>query len=129
MAERVQPLDLTLLQFAVLMTVLEHPALTQSAIGQRFDAPAYAISRALDALEARGLVERRVAPASRRAFEVHPTEAGQALAPDLMGMVQEANGAFTAGLSDQENAQLLHLLTRLMADTETPSNQNEPNKS
>jgi len=117
MADRLRSVDLSILQFAVMMTVLERPALTQAAIGQGFDTPAYAISRALDGLEARGLVERRKAAASRRSFEVHVTAAGQALAPQLTAIVGEVNAGVTRSLTAAETEQLLRLMARLLADT------------
>lgn len=118
LAEKLRALDLSILQFAIMMTVLERPAQTQAAIGQGFDVPAYAISRALDGLEARGLVERRMAAASRRSFEVHVTAAGQALAPQLRAIVQEVNTGVTQGLTAAETDHLLGLMARLLADTE-----------
>jgi len=117
MSARLQALDLSILQFAVMMTVLERPAQTQSAIGQGFDAPAYAISRALDGLEARGLVERRMAAASRRSFEVHVTAAGRAMAAQLTEIVVEVNTGVTQSLTAAETEQLLGLMARLLADT------------
>ena len=117
LADRLQALDLSILQFAIMMTVLERPAQTQAAIGQGFDVPAYAISRALDGLEARGLVERRKSSASRRSFEVHVTAAGQALAPQLTAIVGEVNAGVTRSLTAAETEQLLRLMARLLADT------------
>ena len=62
MGEQLAEHDLTLPQFAILMTVLEHEPLTQADIGRRFAMPAYTISRALDTLEASDLIVRRGGP-------------------------------------------------------------------
>lgn len=117
MAAQLQQHDLTVLQFAVMMAVLEHPAMTQSRIGQRFGAPPYTVSRALDVLEERGYVERRIAANSRRSHEIHATQSGEALAPKLHAIVRHVNANFAAPLNMTETDQLLGLLHRLLAAT------------
>jgi len=114
MAARLAPLGLSVLQFAVLVAVLERPGASQAEIGGRFGQPAYAISRALDALEAAGLVERRPDAQSRRINVVHPTETARALATQLREIVAESNAALTAPLSAQERQALAGLLARLL---------------
>jgi DNA-binding MarR family transcriptional regulator len=114
MAARLAPHGLTVLQFAVLVAVLELPGASQAEIGGRFGQPAYAISRALDALEAAGLVERRQDAQSRRINGVHPTAKARALAPRLRAIVAETNTALTAPLSPQERQALAGLLARLL---------------
>ena len=116
MAERLSPLGLSVLQFAVLGAVLERPGASQAEIGARFGQPPYAISRALDALETAGLVTRRPDPHSRRAKGVHPTTAAEALAPRLRKIVAEVNAALTAPLDADERQMLARLLERLLPD-------------
>lgn len=118
MAARLEPLGLSVLQFAVLVAVLERPGASQAEIGARFGQPAYAISRALDALEAAGLVARRPAPGSRRAKGVHPTEAARALAPELQAIVAETNATLTAPLEAGERQALAELLRRILPDAD-----------
>lgn len=115
MEARLGALDLTVSSFAVMMTVLESGPMTQAAIGKRFGMPAYAISRALDALEAAGYVERRAHPTSRRAHDIHATGAGVALAPELHGIVRAVNGDLVAGLGEEDSAAFLSLLQRVLA--------------
>jgi DNA-binding MarR family transcriptional regulator len=118
MAERLSPLGLSVLQFAVLGAVLEHPGASQAEIGARFGQPAYAISRALDALEAAGLVARRPDPHSRRAKGVHPTPAAETLAPRLREIVAEVNATLTAPLDASERQTLARLLDRLLPEAD-----------
>ena len=115
MEARLSALGLTVSSFAVMMTVLESGPLTQSGISKEFGMPAYAISRAIDALEAAGYVERRAHPTSRRAHDIHATEAGVALAPKLHGIVRAVNADLAAGLEDKDRAAFLALLQRVLA--------------
>ena len=117
MEARLGELGLTLPSFAVMMTVLESGPMTQAEIGKRFGMPPYAISRALDALEAAGHVERRAHPTSRRAHDIHATEAGLGLAPKLHGIVRAVNADLTAGLDERDRAEFLPLLQRVLAGT------------
>ncbi|PSL21166.1 MarR family winged helix-turn-helix transcriptional regulator [Shimia abyssi] len=110
-------LGLSLPHFPVLMVALEHGPLSQAEIGRYYHRPAYVISRALDGLEERGLIERRPHPNSRRAHAVHVTEAGNQLAERLYDAVGLVNDLNLAPLSDQERETLVGLLARLLPRT------------
>lgn len=113
MEDALSPHGLSLPQFAVLMTVLEHDGLTQNEIGTRFTMPAYAISRAIDHLEALGLARRVPHPTSRRSHRIEATPAAQRIAPDLFSIVRRVNAELSAPLSKTERAQLADMLTKL----------------
>ena len=114
MNARLAPLGLELTSFAVMMTVLEHSPLNQAAISARLGMPAYKVSRALDHLERQGYIARHPDPTSRRAHVIDPTEAGLGIAPDLHAVVAAANAHLSDGLSAQETAHLIALLTRMV---------------
>ena len=114
MEQRLSRHDMTVQQFAVMMTVLETEALSQSEIGERFGMPAYAISRAIDHLEDLGLVERRPHPTSRRTLTIHPTGEGRAISEALFGIVKEVNDELAAALSPSERSQLQALLSQVV---------------
>jgi len=113
MEARLSPLDMNLLHFAVMMTVLETEGLTQTEIGSRFSTPPYAISRALDHLEKAGHLERRAHPKSRRSHTVHASVQGKALGPTLFAIIRETNAELTAALSASEGDVLQGLLAKL----------------
>ncbi len=118
MTARLADLDLSLPSFAVLMTVLEHGPMMQTDIARRYGMPAYAISRALDALERQGYVARGAHASSRRAHSIEATPAGRALAPRLQGIVAAANAELTAPLSAAERAQFTAILAKLLPETD-----------
>jgi len=116
LAQHLGDMALSIEQFAVLMTVLEEPGLTQAQIGNRFAMPAYTISRSLDYLERAGFVERKPHPSSRRAFQIVPTNAGKELAPALFQAVAESNTHLARSLNQTERTTLNTLLKKILSD-------------
>ena len=114
MEQRLAVLDLSTQHFPVMMTVLENDGLTQTEIGGKFGMPSYAISRALDHLEAKGALERRQHPTSRRTHTIHATEVGQKLAPQLFEIVRLLNEELVSDLSVQEREMFQKILTKLV---------------
>ncbi len=111
---RLTPYDMTTQQFAVMMTVLETEGVSQSEIGKRFGMPAYAISRAIDHLEAAGYLERCPHPTSRRAHTIHATQQGRSMGPALFAIAQDVNETFAQPLTARERAQFSYLLMKLL---------------
>ncbi len=107
---------LTLPQFAILMTVLEHEPLTQADIGRHFAMPAYAISRVLDGLEEAGMIVRAAHPQSRRAHQINATDKGRAFAPELFAIVGRVNATLTEPLDDADRETLKRLLDRVLTN-------------
>jgi DNA-binding MarR family transcriptional regulator len=116
MDARLKAHGLTLQQFAVLMTALETDGLSQTAIGEKYGMPPYAISRAIDQLVRQDLLQRRQHPTSRRTHTIHATETAEALSGRLFAIVREVNDGLAQPLSAEERAQFQALLTRLVAE-------------
>lgn len=114
MDKQLATLDLTVAQFAVMMTVLESGGMTQTEIGRRFGWPAYSITRVLNALEERGLLERRADPSSRRAFNIYASAEGKKLGPELFAIVQAVNSEFMGRLPQEDRAEFRRMITLLM---------------
>ncbi len=114
MKKKLSSLDLTIHQFTIMMTLLEMDHISQTAIGKKVDLPSYAITRNLDALEARGLLERQADKSSRRSFSITLTEEGLALAPSLFQAVDEINTDLLTILTPKENSQLKQILNKLV---------------
>jgi len=70
----------------------------------------------VDALETRGLVERRRQPEDRRAYALHPTARGKRLAARGERLLADAHERFLAPLTDPERTALLDSLRRLVRD-------------
>lgn len=118
MDEALAPHGLTLQQFAIVMSLVENDGLTQREIGARFRAPAYAITRAIDGLEADGFLQRRAHPTSRRTNTVHATAKSLQMVPDLIAIIEDVNGRLMASLADGKRVELREALSRLLKENE-----------
>ena len=82
-------------------------------LSQRQNVSKNTISVLLRGLEEQGLIERTLVPDDRRAFQIRLTDAGRTLvettAPAHIAFLNE----MTAGLTAEENAQLIDLLQKL----------------
>lgn len=114
MSEKLRPHGLKVDQFALLMVLAEGGNLTQTALGQRARQPNYAVTRSLDILAERGLVERRKDATSRRSHRVFLTGKGRALMPVLFQIVAEVNADLMAGLEADERAGFLLSLKKML---------------
>jgi DNA-binding MarR family transcriptional regulator len=71
------------------------------------------MTKLLDRLEAKGLIERRPHPADRRADLIGLTSQGRALAPRLPPAFGRVTSQLLAGFTDEEITQLIGMLRRM----------------
>jgi DNA-binding MarR family transcriptional regulator len=109
------PVGLEPREFALLRAVSLSEGSSQQAIGERLQIPASRMVAFVDALEARGLLERRRNPADRRARALHLTEEGRLLLGRAFVLAVEHERDLCAELSEAERKQLLDLLQRITA--------------
>jgi DNA-binding MarR family transcriptional regulator len=115
-AERVAELDLTPPQAGLLRLLSATPGRSQRELADALGVPPSRFVPFADALEQRGLIERRRNPDDRRLHAVHLTAAGEDLLDRLreVGMAHEL--AVCASLSAEERAHLQSLLGRMAAE-------------
>ena len=80
-----------------------------------------AMTRLLDKLEARGILERVADPNDRRALHIHLTNAGKAIWRDIDQCGQRVREAALQGLDTGEREQLLALLERVRDNLNSPT--------
>jgi DNA-binding MarR family transcriptional regulator len=104
--------DLTAQQYNALRLLRgEHPGLLPTLeLARRLVSPAPDITRLLDKLEARGLVQRRRVPANRRVVEIGITPAGLELLAQLDEPVRQCSRQQLGHLSATQLADLVRLL-------------------
>jgi DNA-binding MarR family transcriptional regulator len=107
------PLELEPREFALLRAVCVAEGQSQQAIGERLQIPPSRMVAFVDALERRGLLERRPNPNDRRARELHLTEDGHALLSRAFVLAAELERELCAELSGEQREQLLELLERV----------------
>jgi DNA-binding MarR family transcriptional regulator len=114
------PLDLTSSQFIVVIGAMRGRARTVSEFCQFAGIDAGPMSRLLDRLEAKGIIERVRDDLDRRQVNVELTPKGSALYPQMMEVITRVYGRFLDGFSPAEAAQLQVLLQRLLSNRNVP---------
>jgi DNA-binding MarR family transcriptional regulator len=76
------------------------------------------ITRALDRIEAKGLLRRVRSTADRRCVHLELTEQGRAVASEVPAVLTGVLNAHLAGFSHDECRQLLHMLQRMLRNGE-----------
>jgi len=99
-----------------LRALWEEDGLTQRELSRRIGMTEPTTVSAIDTMEKRGFVTRRVDPADRRRRLVCLTESGRALRRALLPLAHDVNAAAIASLTDNEVATLRELLLRLKSN-------------
>lgn len=115
-AERVASLDLTPPQAGFLRLVATEPGSSQQAIATRLGMAASRLVAIADALEERGLIERRRDPSDRRNYALHLTAEGGRFMGRLARAAAAHEDAVCGALDPEERQQLGALLERIAAD-------------
>ena len=111
--EKLAPLGLEPRDFALLRAIGGAEGASQQAVGAQLGIPPSRMVAFVDALEARGLVERRPQPADRRARALHLTAAGRALQRRAFAVAAAFEQELSSGLRGGEPERLRELLGRV----------------
>src|SRR3974390_8334 len=82
----ISALEVTSAQYLILATLAQREADSAAQLCKSFSYDAGAMTRMVDRLEAKGLVERRRCPDDRRLINLELTEAGKALFPKMRAL-------------------------------------------
>jgi DNA-binding MarR family transcriptional regulator len=110
-----EPSGLEPREFALLRAVAPIEGASQQAIGERLRIPASRMVAFVDALETRGLLERRPKLDDRRVRALYLTDDGRKLLTSAFALASDLERDLCAQLSDAEREQLLDLLQRVGA--------------
>jgi DNA-binding MarR family transcriptional regulator len=111
--------DLTHAQWLPLYKLLKGQCQTLAEMSRDLQLDAGALSRALDKLEAKGLVHRVRSTVDRRVVQVALTEAGRRQAQVVPPVLSSVLNAHLKGFSEAEWHTLIDLLSRMVANGET----------
>ena len=109
---RLAPLGITTQQAALLHNAASGGA-SPSQLMEAVGTDTAGMSKLLDRLEAKGLIERRPNPSDRRSVMIEPTERGQALVPELTPVFSQVARQLFDGFSDSEVENLTSSLRRM----------------
>lgn len=118
-AERIETLGLTTRMWGALNVISSEQMITQQRLGQSIGMDPSSMVAAIDKLESRGLVERRLHPSDRRAHALHITAKGEEILERGRQLAREAQEELLAPLDTQERQQLHDLLLRLAVAAQT----------
>jgi DNA-binding MarR family transcriptional regulator len=107
------PLELEPREFALLRAAATAEGQSQQALAERLQIPPSRMVAFVDALERRGLLERRHNPLDRRTRALHLTDGGRELLGRALVLAIELERDLCAGLNAEERGQLLSLLARV----------------
>lgn len=114
--QRFAQLGLNLSQASVLAFLDESGAVTQTNLATGLGLGKAAAGSIIDALQGRGLVERKPDQSDRRVWLVAVTDAGRKLAGPVQEIDRILRGDLRNGISRQERQQLAGLLVRLQSN-------------
>ena len=113
---RLAELGLNLTEAMVLAFGNQHGAMTQTQLADRLGMGRAATGAVVDALERRGLVERRPHPSDRRVWLVAPTAAAGPIVDAIAAVDESLRTQLRAGISRAERQALAQTLLRLQAN-------------
>jgi MarR family transcriptional regulator, lower aerobic nicotinate degradation pathway regulator len=108
------PYGLNRRQYGLMLLLQNEGSQAQIVLSQRVGVDPTNVMRTVDLLEERGFVRRDPDPTDRRKHSVAITDTGAELLARTLPEIRRAESEITAVLSDQEQAQLLGLLGRLL---------------
>lgn len=107
--------NITPVQYAVMTVLRDRPGLDQISIANEAAIDRTNVADVLARLEDRGLLDRQVSTADRRMKLARLTAEGERVASDMEDQMGHAQDRFVAPLSPAERAQLMRLMSKLVA--------------
>ena len=108
-----QPLDLKIVDYCILVLVARNPQVNQKQLGQALDISAPNMAVTLDRLVERGWVQRIRSERDRRAQHIHLTVAGREVVARAEAISRTMEDGGLRMLSVAERAMLIELLLRV----------------
>ena len=111
-------------RMVVVLQAIDERPISQGELGARLDVGRTTMVGIVDALEAKGLVERRRDPADRRAYHLVVTQTGEEALARFGPILRHCEGDLLGRLSKAERVRLNELLRGLLAgleDTNLPA--------
>ena len=115
LAHRLEPLGIGPGQYPLVLMIVETPGIRQDVLAEKLYLNKSSVARGVSHLEKNGFLIRKVDAVDKRAYCLYPTRQATGIYPDIIRLSQEANRAWTAGLSSEE-VELLDSLLRHMTE-------------
>ncbi len=119
--QRMAAHDLTAAQWFPLWKLKRCPTSTAQDMARDMHVDAGSMTRLLDRLQAKGLIERVRSSTDRRVVDLALTAAGQAVAQHIPQVLADVNNHYLQGFSAAEWQQLQRLLRRMLDQPPMPA--------
>ena len=116
--DRLAPFEIIPVQFAILDLCFRGQADTVMGLARLVPIDAAGISRNVDRLVKRGLIQRRRSRSDRRVVRLALTEEGMAVMPRIMERLQEVNSILLRGVTQEEMRGFMSMLQKVTANSE-----------
>ena len=116
--DRLAPFEIIPVQFAILDLCCRGQADTATELTRLVPIDAASISRNVDRLVKRGLLQRRRSQSDRRVVKLALTEEGTAVVPRIMESLQEVNSILLRGVTQEEMRGFMSTLQKVTANSE-----------
>jgi DNA-binding MarR family transcriptional regulator len=110
------PFDVSAAQFAILAVLASGETMSASGLCRTISYDPGAMTRMVDRLEKKGLIQRVACPADRRTLYLELTAKGEALYPRLQDCAASVWDRFQRGFTKDEVRQLEGFLQRMLAN-------------
>lgn len=107
---------MTLPRARVFFTLNKKDGINQRELAERLELETPTLVRILDAMEAQGFLERRVAGSDRRAKEIYMTDAGRAVAGEVEDLAADVRARVVAGISESDLRTTLSVIRAMQAN-------------
>ncbi|KQV63933.1 MarR family transcriptional regulator [Rhizobium sp. Root1220] len=108
--------NMTLPRARVFFTLNKKDGINQRELADRLELETPTLVRILDAMEAQGFVERRVAQNDRRAKEIYITETGKVVAGEIDDIAVSVRAQVIAGIPDADLRTALDVIRAMQAN-------------
>lgn len=116
--QRLAAHDLTYVQWLPLYKLAKGEGDTLAALARELDIDPGALTRSIDRLQAKGLLQRERSTADRRVVHLRLTDAGRAVAREVAPVLAAVLNAHLQGFTHAEWQQLINMLRRMLANGE-----------
>lgn len=105
--------DITAEQWQVLVTLSKQNKINQKILSKAVNKDQPTLTRMLDILERKSLVERHVSKEDRRSFSIHITEKGLSLTEKLIPYIEDIFEKMLNDISEKELKTYIDVLTKI----------------
>lgn len=107
---RFEEFEITAEQSAVLNQLTEKQGINQKELANLLDKPSANVTRLIDQLEKKHLVERKESPTDRRAYFTYITEQGKEMQQNLKPVNESLHADILSGVTEEELASFRKVL-------------------